>query len=40
MDEFLLVMDYYGQVDNFELDFVTNSMKNPRKKAGRKFDDF
>ena len=40
MDGFLLVMDSYGQVDNFELDSVTKSMKNPRKKADRKFDDF
>ena len=33
-------MDSYGEVDNFELDFVTKLRKNPRKKGGRKFDDF
>ena len=40
MDEYLLVTDTYGQVHNFQLVFVTKSIKYPRKKVGRKFDDF
>ena len=40
MNGFLLVMDSYGQVDNFQPAFVTKSMNYPRKKLGRKFGDF
>ena len=39
MNGFLLMYSY-GLVDILKSEFVTKSMKYPRKKAGRKFDDF
>ena len=40
MDGFLLVMDSYGPVDNFQPIFVTKLMKYSKKKDGIKLDDF
>ena len=40
MDWFLLVMDSYGQVDNFQPVFLTKSMKCTRKKDEGKLVDF
>ena len=40
MDGFVLLMDSYSHVDNFQPVFVTKSMKYPRTKDGMKYDDF